>query len=508
MTRVFRTVWRGLRRGRRRFKRWRRGRPFWGGLLLMLGGAQLWLSTSLNPLNFEIHFGPQGFLAILLPVLLVLCGLLVWITPQYRYFYGIIGLLTAIYSLLGLNLGGWFLGMLLGVIGGSLVVAWAPITPPAPAPTPPEPAGDETGPAEPDAPTLADELLGPEPEQPTVPHQAGPLPDQAGPLTDQTPGPDQISPVQAPRQPPRTFLVVALPVLLTGATAIPVLTAAQEAGCDPQAETLAVTATATPEPAADDGDGDDGTLLDRVVDFLFGWLQDDGSGDSSDESVTAQATTEPSPGPTPPEEPCPEPAPPPTAAPSPEPEPEPSDAPSPEPTDAPTDGPTDGPPTSDGPSPSPEPSLTPPPEVPVPPGHPLVSSDPSLVTADRLNLDGFVFEGIAELPTAEGSVVALKFRFDRAVNRNFTMVTNRRSDPVTITADTLTLSGDVEYYASRFTGRALGLIPITLDAQDPGLLEQLLQLIDLPLPIFFTDVEQELVFADGATLTASGFRQA
>ena len=94
------------------------------------------------------------------------------------------------------------------------------------------------------------------------------------------------------------------------------------------------------------------------------------------------------------------------------------------------------------------------------------------------------------------------------MNINFTMVSNRRSDPVTIAADRLTLSGDVEFYASRFQGRALGLIPITLDAQDPGLLEQLLELVDLPLPLFFTDVEQELVFTHGATLTASGFRQA
>ncbi|HLV59499.1 MAG TPA: DUF6114 domain-containing protein [Natronosporangium sp.] len=503
--RVFHTVWRGLRRGRKRFKLWRRGRPFWGGLLLILAGLELWSSPTLNPLSFEISFGPQGFLAVLLPVLLVLCGLLAWITPQYRYFYGIVGLITAVYSFLGLNLGGWLIGMLLGIIGGSLVVAWTPITPPSPAPASPEPAGEETGPADPDAPTLADELL--EPEQPTVPQQTGPLPDQTGPLTDQTPGPDQIPPVQAPRQPPRTFVVVALPVLLIGATAVPLLAAAQEAGCEPQADTLAATATAAPEPTVNDTGGDDRTLLVRIVDVLFGWL-DDGSDDSA---ATAQAAPEPSPGPTPPpDEPCPEPTAPPTAGPSPEPEP--SDVPSPEPSDAPspepTDAPTDGPPASDGPSPSPEPSLTPPPEVPVPPGHPLVSSDPSLLTAGRLNLDGFVFEGIAELPTAEGSIVTLKFRFDRAVNINFTMVSNRRSDPVTIAADRLTLSGDVEFYASRFQGRALGLIPITLDAQDPGLLEQLLELVDLPLPLFFTDVEQELVFTHGATLTASGFRQA
>src|SRR5690606_13091864 len=147
-----------------------------------------------------------------------------------------------------------------------------------------------------------------EPEQPTVPQQTAPLepeqptvPQQTGPLTDQTPGADQISPVQAPRQPPRTFMVIALPVLLTGATSLPLLAVAQEAGCDGQADTLAATATAAPEPTADSRD-DDPTLLERVVDVLFGWLDDD----SSDDGVAAQATPEPSPGPTPPpEEPCP-----------------------------------------------------------------------------------------------------------------------------------------------------------------------------------------------------------
>lgn len=113
-------LWQGFHRIRRRFRRWRRGRPFWGGVLLVLGGTQLFLSTQLRLTDIEISFGPEGFLVVLLPSILVLCGILLWVTPQYRYFYSVIGVLTALYSLLGLNFGGWFLGMLLGIVGGAL----------------------------------------------------------------------------------------------------------------------------------------------------------------------------------------------------------------------------------------------------------------------------------------------------------------------------------------------------------------------------------------------------
>jgi hypothetical protein len=33
----------------------------------------------------------------------------------------------------------------------------------------------------------------------------------------------------------------------------------------------------------------------------------------------------------------------------------------------------------------------------------------------------------------------------------------------------------------------------------------LLELVDIPLPVFFTDVDLDLVFTNGAELTADGF---
>lgn len=109
-----------------KFQRWRRTRPFWGGLFLLLSALALFLSANLTLADMQVHFGQEGYLSYVLPVVLVLCGVLTWSMPAQRLFYGIIGVLTALYSFLGLNLGGFGVGMLLGVVGGALTIAWGP----------------------------------------------------------------------------------------------------------------------------------------------------------------------------------------------------------------------------------------------------------------------------------------------------------------------------------------------------------------------------------------------
>jgi hypothetical protein len=46
--------------------------------------------------------------------------------PAHHVFYGVIALAVAVYSLVGVNLGGFFIGMLLASVGGVLTVAWMP----------------------------------------------------------------------------------------------------------------------------------------------------------------------------------------------------------------------------------------------------------------------------------------------------------------------------------------------------------------------------------------------
>lgn len=113
--------------GRRaRFAAWRRQRPFWGAVLTIVSGVLLWFSGRLQLDSFEIQLGIEGMQSTLLPVALVALGVLVLTQPQYRVFYGVITLAISVYSLLGVNLGGFGVGMVLGVVGGILVVSWLP----------------------------------------------------------------------------------------------------------------------------------------------------------------------------------------------------------------------------------------------------------------------------------------------------------------------------------------------------------------------------------------------
>ncbi|HWB38266.1 MAG TPA: DUF6114 domain-containing protein, partial [Rugosimonospora sp.] len=129
-------AWQGFLRGWRAFRRWRRGRPFWGGLITIIAGLEYYFSVHLDPTSISVSFGQQGFLAWLIPLVLVLCGLLGWFTPAQRIFYGIVAAGTAVYGLIAVNIGGFFLGMLIGILGGSLIAAWFPARRPPVAATP------------------------------------------------------------------------------------------------------------------------------------------------------------------------------------------------------------------------------------------------------------------------------------------------------------------------------------------------------------------------------------
>ncbi len=118
-----------MRRAWRGFRAWSRRRPLIGGLLLVLAGIELFLSTQLDLGNIRVQMGVEGFQAVIIPVALVLLGLLGTFMPAHHVFYGVIALVVAVYSLIGVNLGGFFLGMLLGAVGGVLVVAWGPRAP-------------------------------------------------------------------------------------------------------------------------------------------------------------------------------------------------------------------------------------------------------------------------------------------------------------------------------------------------------------------------------------------
>jgi Family of unknown function (DUF6114) len=105
------------------WQRWRRTRPFWGGLMIILGGGEMLLSEQ-APLPIIIHVGIQGLAGYLVPTIMVLCGLLLWLSPLQQTFYSVLAVVLALGSWVTSNLGGFFVGLLLGVIGGALAFAW------------------------------------------------------------------------------------------------------------------------------------------------------------------------------------------------------------------------------------------------------------------------------------------------------------------------------------------------------------------------------------------------
>lgn len=123
---------------RRTFCAFRRTRPFWGGLWLLIGG---WLVLRLSMVSAHIVVagGMTGAGGWLTGGGMILCGLAAWAAPSQRYVVGIVGVLLAISSLVVSNLGGLFVGMAAGILGGAMTLAWGPKRP-ARQPAIPDPA--------------------------------------------------------------------------------------------------------------------------------------------------------------------------------------------------------------------------------------------------------------------------------------------------------------------------------------------------------------------------------
>jgi Family of unknown function (DUF6114) len=115
-----------LREAWRGFGHWRRTRPFWGGLLTALAGVEIFGTTQMSLRGLSFQMGPTGFLSWLVPAILVTCGQLMWFRLQHRILYAVVAAVTALYSLVGVNLGGFFIGLLLGIVGSALGFAWMP----------------------------------------------------------------------------------------------------------------------------------------------------------------------------------------------------------------------------------------------------------------------------------------------------------------------------------------------------------------------------------------------
>ncbi len=105
------------------FRVWRRTRPFWGGLLVIAGASEM-LASEQAPLPVISQIGIRALAGYLTPIFMLLCGLLLWFTPIARTYHSLLVIVLALDSWLTANLGGFFIGVLISVVGAALAFAW------------------------------------------------------------------------------------------------------------------------------------------------------------------------------------------------------------------------------------------------------------------------------------------------------------------------------------------------------------------------------------------------
>lgn len=113
-----------------RFQAWRRGRPFGGGICLLISAIFLGLPT-LN--SFQVGdlvltvSTISGVSTVVLAVLMGLCCIAVLFWSHTRILAGVAAMIIALVAFPAANFGGYILGTLIGVVGSALVLAWRPL---------------------------------------------------------------------------------------------------------------------------------------------------------------------------------------------------------------------------------------------------------------------------------------------------------------------------------------------------------------------------------------------
>jgi hypothetical protein len=110
-----------------RFDDWRAIRPFWGGALLMFAGALLAYIPFYTLDNFAFTGGTAeliGLIGLVFAFFVFLSGVAAITHPQISTLAGMTGIIMSILSIVGGTFGGMGVGTFVGMVGGSLCVAW------------------------------------------------------------------------------------------------------------------------------------------------------------------------------------------------------------------------------------------------------------------------------------------------------------------------------------------------------------------------------------------------
>jgi hypothetical protein len=408
------------RRQRRGWREWRHTRPFWGGLLVIVGGAEVLLSER-APLPLIIHIGAQGLAGYFIPLVSVLAGMLVLFNPEQRTFYSLLAIVLALGSWITSNLGGFFVGMILGVIGGSLAFAWKEREEPeqAEAQEPPRSPRSSVG--------LA--LFRPVESEDDPPSPNGPADDSVTrpnvyPSDDET-----AAQATASRG---TLAMMAAPVVPLGLSMLAILV--------PRSSAAALLGNS----AADPGTVPSATLAASLS-----------PSSSPSASPSDPPTASGSPTPTGSSSPSPTPTPTGTSSPTP------TGSASPTPTSSPSHSPS--PIASPSKSPSPTPTRSPSPK----PSHTrhapysgtldLAATAQVSLTAGLAKFSGVTYDGIAKVPSSNGVTPMLKFTMSALVLSGDTTLTMMQDGHTLMRQGwSVELSGNVQLFVTKISGRVHG----------------------------------------------------
>lgn len=114
-----------LRGARLAFRDWRCSRPFWAGVWAMLGGAII-AYVPATAFKLFLIANSSLIIGVLVGAVIAFFGLMLWFAPSLRLLLGVLILLLSLVSFFTSDFGGLLLGMLMGLVGGSLALAWVP----------------------------------------------------------------------------------------------------------------------------------------------------------------------------------------------------------------------------------------------------------------------------------------------------------------------------------------------------------------------------------------------
>lgn len=106
--------------------RYLRTRPTAGCLVLAAGGYFVLRPVVGSTFQFLSYLGMGGAQIYLLGGGMVFAAAIAFVAPSQRHFPALMALVCSIASLPLANLGGWLIGMVLGIVGSGMVFAWTP----------------------------------------------------------------------------------------------------------------------------------------------------------------------------------------------------------------------------------------------------------------------------------------------------------------------------------------------------------------------------------------------